>query len=75
MGLANGQKQPKISIISKTTSNKSCSELNFLQKTHGRICISPSGKGLQRLICLKYYDVLKLEIKFTLGLNTAKNID
>ncbi len=33
------------------------------------------ARGLQRLICLKYYDVLKLEIRSTLGLNAAKNTD
>ncbi len=32
-------------------------------------------RGLQRLICFKYYNVLKLEIRFTLGLNAAENND
>ncbi len=37
---------------------------------------SKSGaRDLQRLICLKYYNVLKLQSGFTLGLNAAKNID
>ncbi len=31
------------------------------------------ARGLQRLICLKYYDVLKQEIRFTLRLNAVKN--
>ncbi len=67
---------PKISLISKNTSNKSSSELNFLQKTQWkRMCISPrSGvRALQRLICLKYYNILKLESRFTLELNSVKN--
>ncbi len=33
------------------------------------------GSGLQRLICLKYYNVLKREIRFTLGLSAAKTTD
>ncbi len=39
--------------------------------------ISPkSGAGkLQTLICLKYYNLLKLESRFTLWLNAAKNTD
>ncbi len=39
--------------------------------------ISPKSwaKVLQRLMCLKFYDIQKREIRFTLGLNTAKNID
>ncbi len=32
------------------------------------------GKGLQRLPCLKYYNVLKWESRFTLGLDAAKII-
>ncbi len=38
----------------------------------------PPGSGaqeLQRLTCLKYYNVLKWESRFTLGLNAAKNTD
>ncbi len=33
------------------------------------------ARGFQRLVCFKYYNVLKLEIRFTLGLNTAENTD
>ncbi len=32
-------------------------------------------KGLERLIWLKYYDVQKRQITFTLGLDVAKNTD
>ncbi len=62
--------------ISKKASNKSCLELNFVQKSSwAHISISPrSGdRGLQRSVCLKSYNVQKLEISFTLGLNAAKN--
>ncbi len=31
------------------------------------------AKGLQRLICFKYYIVLKWKSKFSLELNAAKN--
>ncbi len=31
--------------------------------------------GLQKLRCLKYYNILKPESRFTLGLNTAENAD
>ncbi len=37
---------------------------------------SQSGAmGLERLPCLKYYNVLKQENRLTLGLNAVKNID
>ncbi len=42
-----------------------------------RVCCSPKN-GARRfyiLICLKYYNALKLESKCTLGLKTVKNID
>ncbi len=32
------------------------------------------ARGLERLIWLKYYTVLKLQITFNLGLNATKNI-
>ncbi len=37
--------------------------------------ISPSSgaRGLERLICLKYYTVQKWESRFTFRLNAAKN--
>ncbi len=35
--------------------------------------ISPEVEGHQRLPFLKYYDVLKLQNRFTLELNVAKN--
>ncbi len=64
--------------MSKNTSNKSCSELNFLQKTqetHMSIVLESRARGLQRLLFLKYYDVLKYENRFVLGLNAVKNSD
>ncbi len=51
----------KILIISKNTSNKNCSELNFLQKsqwTHNTISLSSVAEGLQKLPFLKYYNIL-----------------
>ncbi len=33
------------------------------------------ARGPQTLTCLKYYNILKWESKFTLGLKTAKNIN
>ncbi len=53
-----------IPIISKNASNKSCIELNFLQKTvRKRIFIYKCGgaRVLQRLAFLKYYNALKWE--------------
>ncbi len=41
-----GRMLPKLRIISKNCSNKSCSELNFLQKVSGRTCLSPPGVEL-----------------------------
>ncbi len=37
---------PKIRIVSKKASNKSCSELNYVQKSHERICLSTTGTEL-----------------------------
>ncbi len=41
------------------------------------IAPSPPSRatGLERLSCLKYYNVLKRENRSTLGLNAAKNSD
>ncbi len=67
---------PKIRIISKKALNKSCSELNFVQRSpRAHMSISPMGgaMGLQRSVCLKCYNAQKREIRFTLGLNAAKN--
>ncbi len=33
------------------------------------------ARGLERLACLKYYNVLKCENRLNLGLNAAKNSD
>ncbi len=66
----------KLSLISKTCSNKSCSELNFVQKSqrvHMSISVRSGARGLERLPSFKYYNVQKLESRFTLGLIGAKN--
>ncbi len=51
----------KITDYTKNTSNKSCWELNFLQKTQwAHMSISSRrARSLQRLPCFKYYNVLK----------------
>ncbi len=59
-------------------SSKSCLELNFLQKSqwaHMFISHWSGVKELERLILLKYYNVQKQQIRFTLRQNTAKNTD
>ncbi len=66
----------KIRITWKKASNKSCSELNFVQKSpwaHMSISHRSRAWELERLIWLKYYIVLKRQITFNLRLNTAKN--
>ncbi len=68
----------KISIASKNTSNKNCSDLNFLRKSQGaHMPISPRSRarGLPRSVYVKYYYVLKWESRSTSGLNAAKIID
>ncbi len=37
------------------------------------ISLTSGPRGLQRTVCLKSYNVQKWEIRFTLGLNAAKN--
>ncbi len=69
---------PKILITSKKASNKSCLELNFIQKNQrAHISVSPQSgaRGCEGLIQLKYYIVLKRQITFNLGLNTDKNTE
>ncbi len=66
----------KVQIILKNTSNKDCSELNFLRKTQWiHISIFPRSwaEGLQWLPFLKYYNVLVCERRLILVLNAAKN--
>ncbi len=67
----------KILIILKNASNESCAELNFLRKTSASISLSTPGMELvsKDLPFLKYYNALEWGSKFTIGLNTAKNID
>ncbi len=55
----------------KKASNKSYSKLNFIQKSpRAHLSISPrsNARGLERLIWLLYYKVLKLHITFNLEL-------
>ncbi len=62
--------------MKKNTSNKSCSELIFPQKTqqtHISICPRKGTIGLQKLSFLKHYNVQKSERRFVLGLNADKN--
>ncbi len=68
----------KIPILWKKGSSKSFLELNSLQKSHRvHMSISPrsGARLLERLMWLKYYNVQKRQIIFTLGLNAAKNTD
>ncbi len=61
-------KLPKLPILWKNTSNKNCSQLNFLlisQWTHMSISPRSGVRGLQRLRSLN---------RFTLGFNAAKNM-
>ncbi len=49
--------------------------IKFLKKsqwTHGSISSNSRAIGLQRLICFKYYIVLKWESRFNFKLNAAK---
>ncbi len=48
----------KIRITSKKASNKSCLNLNFIQKslqTHMSIYLGSGARGLERLASSKYY--------------------
>ncbi len=66
----------KIRITSKKTSNESCMELNFVQKSpgaHMSIFSHSGARGLERFILLKYYTVQKRQITFNLELNAAEN--
>ncbi len=68
----------KILITSKNSSNESCPKLNFLQKAQWKhIFIYPGVElwSFKDVPCLKYYNTLKWESRFTLGPNAAKNID
>ncbi len=63
---------PNICITLKSDSNKSCSALNWVQKSQwAHMSISPrSGAwGLKTLIWLKNYNAQKRQITFTLGVN------
>ncbi len=56
---------PKIRITSKKASKKSCLELNFVQKSpQAHISIFPQSgaRWLGRLMWLKYYIILKLQM-------------
>ncbi len=73
VGSLEGWMRQTIQILSKDALNKSCSELNFLQKAQWTHIMSPrsGASGIQRLSCLKYYNTLKWASRFTLGLNAA----
>ncbi len=75
LGSLYGSTLPKIRVISKKASNKSCLELNFVQNSASTYVypLWSEARGLERLIRLKYYFVLKLKNTFNLGHNTAKN--
>ncbi len=67
---------PKIRVILKNSSNKSCWTLNCIQKSQwDNMSISPTNgaRGHKGLIWIKYYYVQKRKITSTLGLNVAKN--
>ncbi len=66
----------KYASLQKNAPNKSCSELNFVQK--GRKCMSlppprSGARGLEKLIWLKYF-VLKRKNIFNSEINTAKSM-
>ncbi len=68
----------KILILWKKGLSKNFLELNCPQKNHwAHVSIFPRSGAtrLERLIWLKYYNVQKRQIIFTLGLNAAKNTD
>ncbi len=67
----------KVRITYKKASNKSCSELNFVQKSaQAHMSFSPwsGARGLERLIWLKYNIALKMENTFTLAMNAPKKM-
>ncbi len=69
---------PKLQTALKKASNKSWWKLNLLQKTQwARTFIFPrnGASELHRLPRFKYYNVLKQENRFILGLDTAKITD
>ncbi len=66
---------PKLRNITRNASNKSCWALNFVQEcqqANMSIFLKSGAMGLERLICFKYYIVLKWESRFTSGLNASK---
>ncbi len=67
---------PKIPIICKKVSNKSCWDFNFLQKTqwaHISTSVRCLATELKRLLCSKYYNIWrKWENRSTLWLNAAE---
>ncbi len=61
---------PKIRIISKNSLNKSSRVLNFVQKSqwaHMFISHRSGARRLERLICFKYYIILRRESRFILA--------
>ncbi len=67
---------PKIRIISKNASNKSCWALNSLQISQwAHMSVSPlsGARGTKDCHLLKYFNVQKWGSRFTLGLHAFKN--
>ncbi len=71
-----GSMLSKILFILKNALNKSCWELNFLEKiqrAHASISPRSGSGGLQRWKCLKYYNVSKREIRLFTLLRSVAN--
>ncbi len=67
-----GSTMPKITIIWKKAWSESCRKFNFLQKTQWEhMSVSPhsGARELQRLLRLKYYNVVNRENRFNWILN------
>ncbi len=67
----------KIRITSKNASNKSCSESNFvwrIQRAHMSMSHRSGARELQRLPCLKYFNVLKRESRHYARFTMHRNL-
>ncbi len=64
-------------ILTENASNKSCAELNFLQKLTKSIWSTPGVEleGFKDLPLLRYYNAQEWESRLTLLLKSAKNIN
>ncbi len=71
-----GSTQSEIRVASKKALNKSCSKLNFAQKSpQANMSISSwsEARGLERFPSLKNNNVQKWGNRFSLGLDITKN--